>query len=182
MTRVAINGFGRIGRAVFRIIAERPDSGIEVVAINDLADDDVLAYLLKYDTVMGNFEHEVEVGEARCTAGHTVRMLMERDITALPWGELGVDVVIESTGVFRDTASLQKHLDAGAKRVILTVPPRTRWRRSCWRQRRPARQLGPHRFQCLVHHQLPGTGGQGAPRAVHRDQTGHDDDRPRLHQ
>ena len=67
MTRVAINGFGRIGRAVFRIIAERPDSGIEVVAINDLADDDVLAYLLKYDTVMGNFEHEVEVGEgARC--------------------------------------------------------------------------------------------------------------------
>ena len=66
MTKVAINGFGRIGRAVFRIIAERPDSGIEVVAINDLADDDVLAYLLKYDTVMGNFEHEVEVGTARC--------------------------------------------------------------------------------------------------------------------
>ena len=133
MTRVAINGFGRIGRAVFRIIAERPDSGIEVVAINDLADDDVLAYLLKYDTVMGNFEHEVEVGEGEMrTAGHTVRMLMERDITALPWGELGVDVVIESTGVFRDKASLQKHLDAGAKRVILTVPPRTRWRRSCW--------------------------------------------------
>ncbi|HEX2370476.1 MAG TPA: glyceraldehyde 3-phosphate dehydrogenase NAD-binding domain-containing protein, partial [Acidimicrobiia bacterium] len=82
MTRVAINGFGRIGRAVFRIIAERPDSGIEVVAINDLADDDVLAYLLKYDTVMGNFDHEVEVGDNEMrTAGHTVRMLMERDIS-----------------------------------------------------------------------------------------------------
>ncbi len=123
MTRVAINGFGRIGRAVFRIIAEREDSDIEVVAINDLSDDDILAYLLEYDSVMGRFDQHVEVANGVMTAGrHEVKMLMERDPAALPWGELGVDVVIESTGVFRDRASLQKHLEAGAKRVILTVP------------------------------------------------------------
>lgn len=123
MTRVAINGFGRIGRAVFRIIAERPDSGIDVVAINDLSDDDILAYLLEYDSVMGRFDQEVEVSDGVMKAGkHEIRMLMERDPAKLPWDELGVDVVIESTGVFRDRASLQKHLDAGAKRVILTVP------------------------------------------------------------
>ncbi len=123
MTRVAINGFGRIGRAVFRIIAEREDSDIEVVAINDLSDDDILAYLLEYDSVMGRFEQEVSVADGVMTVGrHEVRMLMERDPAKLPWGELGVDIVVESTGVFRDRESLQKHLDAGAKRVILTVP------------------------------------------------------------
>ena len=85
--RVAINGFGRIGRAVFRIIAERPDSGIEVVAINDLADDDVLAYLLKNDTVMGQFAGEVQTADGIMTAGgHTVQMLMEPDPTKLPLG------------------------------------------------------------------------------------------------
>lgn len=121
--RVAINGFGRIGRNVFRIIAERPDSNIEVVAVNDLADDDVLAYLLKYDSVMGPFEGELSVADnVMIAAGHEVRMLMERDPSQLPWGELGVDVVVESTGVFRSRDQLQAHLDAGAKRVILTVP------------------------------------------------------------
>ena len=123
MTRVAINGFGRIGRAVFRIIASRTDSGVEVVAINDLSDDDILAYLLEYDSVMGRFDQDVSVSDGVMTVGkHEIKMLMERDPEQLPWGELGVDVVIESTGVFRDRASLQKHLDAGAKRVILTVP------------------------------------------------------------
>jgi glyceraldehyde 3-phosphate dehydrogenase len=123
MTNVAINGFGRIGRNVFRIIAGRPDSGIKVVAINDLSDDDILAYLLEYDSVMGRFAHDVEVADGVMTvADHEVRMLMERDPASLPWADLEVDVVIEATGVFRDRASLQKHLDAGAKRVILTVP------------------------------------------------------------
>ncbi len=123
MTRVAINGFGRIGRAVFRIIASRPESGIEVVAINDLSDDDILAYLLEYDSVMGRFDQEVEVADGVMqVGGHDIQMLMERDPAQLPWADLAVDVVIESTGVFRDRASLQKHLDAGAKRVILTVP------------------------------------------------------------
>jgi glyceraldehyde 3-phosphate dehydrogenase len=123
LTRVAINGFGRIGRTVFRIIAERADTDIEVVAINDLSDDDILAYLLEYDSVMGRFEQEVSVSDGVMKVGrHEVKMLMERDPTRLPWKDLGVDVVVESTGVFRDKESLQKHLDAGAKRVILTVP------------------------------------------------------------
>ncbi len=121
--RVAINGFGRIGRAVFRIIASRPESGIEVVAINDLSDDDILAYLLKRDSVMGTFDGEVSVADGVMLAGgHTIQMLMERDPAALPWAALAIDVVIEATGAFRDRASLQKHLDAGAKRVVLTVP------------------------------------------------------------
>jgi glyceraldehyde 3-phosphate dehydrogenase len=94
-----------------------------VVAINDLSDDDILAYLLEYDSVMGRFAHDVEVADGVMTvADHEVRMLMERDPASLPWADLEVDVVIEATGVFRDRASLQKHLDAGAKRVILTVP------------------------------------------------------------
>jgi glyceraldehyde 3-phosphate dehydrogenase len=123
MANVAINGFGRIGRAVFRIIASRPDSGLNVVAINDLSDDDILAYLLEYDSVMGRFDEEVTVKDGLMTVGkHEIRMLMERDPSQLPWKELGVDIVIESTGVFRDRASNQKHIDAGAKRVILTVP------------------------------------------------------------
>jgi glyceraldehyde 3-phosphate dehydrogenase len=121
--KVAINGFGRIGRAVFRIIASRPDSGIEVVAINDLSDDDILAYLLEYDSVMGRFDQEVEVGDGVMKVGdHEIKMLVETDPGKLPWAELGVDVVVEATGVFRDRASLQKHLEAGAKRVVLTVP------------------------------------------------------------
>jgi glyceraldehyde 3-phosphate dehydrogenase len=123
VTRVAINGFGRIGRTVFRIIAEREGSGIEVVAVNDLSDDDILAYLLEYDSVMGRFDQEVSVSDGVMRAGrHEVQMLMERDPANLPWDELDVDVVVEATGVFRDRESLQKHLDAGARRVILTVP------------------------------------------------------------
>ncbi|HEX7099510.1 MAG TPA: type I glyceraldehyde-3-phosphate dehydrogenase [Acidimicrobiia bacterium] len=121
--KLAINGFGRIGRAVFRIIAERPESDIEVVAINDLADDDVLAYLLEYDSVMGRFEQEVKVENEVMTVGkHHIEMLRETDPANLPWKELGVDIVVESTGVFRDRPSLEKHLHAGAKRVVLTVP------------------------------------------------------------
>lgn len=121
--RVAINGFGRIGRNVFRIILKRADPDISVVAINDLADDDILAYLLEYDSVMGplGMDPVVEDGTMK-VGGHEVMMLMERDPASLPWKELDVDIVIESTGVFRDRAGLQKHLDAGAKRVILTVP------------------------------------------------------------
>jgi glyceraldehyde 3-phosphate dehydrogenase len=123
MANVAINGFGRIGRAVFRIIASRPDSGLNVVAINDLSDDDILAYLLEYDSVMGRFDEEVTVKDGVMKAGsHEIRMLMERDPSQLPWRDLDVDIVIESTGVFRDRASNQKHIDAGARRVILTVP------------------------------------------------------------
>lgn len=119
--RVAINGFGRIGRSVFRILDKRED--INVVAINDLFEPDVLAYLLKYDTVMGGFGAEIEVDGDRLRTPHdTVRMVNERQPSALPWKELGIDVVIESTGAFRERAQLAGHLEAGAGRVVLTVP------------------------------------------------------------
>jgi glyceraldehyde 3-phosphate dehydrogenase len=121
--KVAINGFGRIGRSVFRVINQRPESGIEIVAINDLAEDDMASYLLKYDTVMGQFPGEVTVTDGWLEAGsHRVRLLTERDPSALPWGEMGVDVVIEATGVFRTREQVAQHLAAGAKRVVLTVP------------------------------------------------------------
>ncbi len=124
-TRVAINGFGRIGRNVFRIILKRDNPDVEVVAINDLADDDILAYLLEYDSVMGHLDVHPTVSDGTMTVGrHSVKMLMERNPADLPWAELDVDIVIEATGVFRDRAKLQPHIDAGAKRVILTVPPK----------------------------------------------------------
>jgi glyceraldehyde 3-phosphate dehydrogenase len=123
MIRVAINGFGRIGRTVFRVIAQRPEAGIEIVALNDLADDEMAAYLLKYDTVMGEFPGKVTVGDGYLVAGgHMVKTYTIKDPAQLPWKELDVDVVIESTGVFRTRAEVAKHLEAGAKRVILTVP------------------------------------------------------------
>ena len=123
MTRVAINGFGRIGRSVYRVIAQREDSDVEVVAINDLADNEMTAYLLKYDTVMGEFPGDVTVeGEDLVTSAGRAKLLTVRDPADLPWAELGVDVVIEATGVFRSREQVMKHVEAGAKRVILTVP------------------------------------------------------------
>ncbi len=120
-TRVGINGFGRIGRSVFRILSERDD--INVVCINDLFENEQLAYLLKYDTVMGMFKKEVTATDDALYAGdQKVVMTEHRDPAAIPWQDLGVDVVIESTGVFRDRTSLEKHLAAGAKKVLLTVP------------------------------------------------------------
>jgi glyceraldehyde 3-phosphate dehydrogenase len=119
--RVGINGFGRIGRSVFRILAEQ--RGFEVVAINDLFDNDVLAYLLRFDSVMGPFEGEVTVdAESMTVDGRRVAMTAERDPAAIPWGALGADYVIESTGVFRKRAKIERHLAGGAKKVILTVP------------------------------------------------------------
>ncbi len=123
--RVAINGFGRIGRSVLRILIERPLPDLEVVAVNDLADDDVLAYLLRYDSVMGPLEEEVNLSAGvMAVGGYRIHMLCERDPARLPWTELGVDVVVESTGVFRTREALTRHLEAGAKRVVLTVPPK----------------------------------------------------------
>jgi glyceraldehyde 3-phosphate dehydrogenase len=120
-TRVAINGFGRIGRNVFRILARRPD--FEVVAVNDLGTPDMLAYLLKYDTVHGRFAGTVEHAEGRLIVdGRPVRVLAEKDPARLPWTDLGVDFAVESTGIFTARADCQKHLDAGARRVLLTVP------------------------------------------------------------
>tara|TARA_B100000676_G_scaffold267218_1_gene281430 strand:+ start:1715 stop:2716 length:1002 start_codon:yes stop_codon:yes gene_type:complete len=119
--KVAINGFGRIGRSVFRILNSQEN--IDVVAINDIADNEAMAYLLKYDTVMGPFKDSVELsGDILKTSFNQVKMLAEKEPSHLPWAEMGVDVLIESTGIFRKKDQLEKHLKAGAKRVILTVP------------------------------------------------------------
>jgi glyceraldehyde 3-phosphate dehydrogenase len=119
--RIAINGFGRIGRAVYRILAERTD--VDLVAINDVADNTTLAYLLKYDTVMGRFKGEVKVDGDILSAGRQkTRMLEIPDPQKLPWREMKVDVVVESTGRFRKREQLEWQIAAGAKRVILTVP------------------------------------------------------------
>ncbi|MCD4695289.1 MAG: type I glyceraldehyde-3-phosphate dehydrogenase [Bacteroidales bacterium] len=119
--RVAINGFGRIGRSVFRILNKRKD--IDIVAINDLFDNDVLAYLLKYDSVMKGFGQDIKIeNDLLITPDEKVKMLEIRDPNELPWKELNIDIVIEATGIFRSRESLEPHLKAGAKRVILTVP------------------------------------------------------------
>jgi glyceraldehyde 3-phosphate dehydrogenase len=119
--KVAINGFGRIGRAVYRILHDH--DGVEVVAINDLFDPASLAHMLKYDSVMGRFSRPVSLeGDHLKTDQFTTRLLAEKDPKALPWKELGVDFVIESTGVFRKRDQCAMHLEAGARKVILTVP------------------------------------------------------------
>ncbi len=121
--RIGINGFGRIGRAVFRIIAAS-HSDIEVVAINDIGDPKVILHLLKYDTVFGRFGRDIKMeGDTLHVEGmKPVKMLAERDLTQLPWADLNVDFVVESTGVFRKRAQIEGHLQAGASKVLLTVP------------------------------------------------------------
>ena len=122
--RIAINGFGRIGRLVFRIAHARKDK-FEIVAINDLADSKNLAHLLKYDSVHGRFDGSVEAGEGSIIVdGKTIQCLAERDPASLPWGTHGIDFVVESTGVFAKQADCMKHVEAGAKKVLLTVPPK----------------------------------------------------------
>ena len=120
--RVAINGFGRIGRTFFRA-AQTEGVGFEIVAINDLTDVETLAHLLKYDSIMGRFNAEVEVKEgALVVDGKEIKILAERDPQNLPWKDLGVDVVLESTGFFTDGTKAKAHLEAGAKKVILSAP------------------------------------------------------------
>ena len=121
--RVGINGFGRIGRSVFRILSGRAD--MEVVCVNDLYDNEQLAYLLKYDTVMRVFQREVSADkDAMYVDGRKVVMTEEKDPAKLPWGRLGVEIVVEATGVLTKREKLEPHLAAGAKKVILTVPPK----------------------------------------------------------
>ena len=119
--KVGINGFGRIGRNVFRVITERED--IDVVAINDLADARTLSLLLKYDSVHGKFDGDIEVkADTMIVKGKEIKLTKERDPAGLPWKELGVDIAIESTGIFTKKADCAKHLEAGAKKVILSAP------------------------------------------------------------
>src|SRR2546425_7314825 len=119
--RVGVNGFGRIGRVFFRAALGSPE--IEVVGVNDLATAKTLAHLLKYDSVHGTLGAEVVAkGEAIFVNGREIRVCSVKDPAALPWKELGVEVVVESTGLFRDTATASKHLQAGAKKVVISAP------------------------------------------------------------
>ncbi|MBD3162238.1 MAG: type I glyceraldehyde-3-phosphate dehydrogenase [Candidatus Eisenbacteria bacterium] len=119
--RIAINGFGRIGRSLYRLLADASD--VDIVAINDIAPNRSLAYLLKYDTVMGRFRGEIRVeGDLLHAGRHSVRMLEVREPSELPWKDLEVEYVIEATGRFRNREMLVKHLDAGSQVVLLTVP------------------------------------------------------------
>ena len=120
--RVGINGFGRIGRNFFRAQHEL-GADLEIVALNDLGDAKTMAHLLRYDSNLGPFQGEVELGDGVIrAAGEEMKMLSERDPAQLPWGDLGVDVVLESTGFFTDRAGAQKHLDAGATKVVISAP------------------------------------------------------------
>ena len=121
MTKVAINGFGRIGRLSFRQLLTK--DGVEVCAINDLTSVETLAHLLKYDSIHGRFPGEVRLeGGHLVVNGKTIHVTAERDPAALPWGDLGCDVVVESTGVFRDPEGAGKHLTAGARKVVISAP------------------------------------------------------------
>lgn len=120
-TKIAINGFGRIGRLSFRKMFE--DDKFDVVAINDLSTTEMLAYLLKYDSVQGNFGHDVDHDEEHIIVGDKkIRIYKEADPAKLPWGELGVDIVLECTGFFASKAKAQAHIDAGAKKVLISAP------------------------------------------------------------
>ena len=121
--RVGVNGFGRIGRNFYRAVAASQGSNIDIVAVNDLTDTKTLAHLLKYDTVLGTFAGEVHAGDGFISVdGKEVKVLSQRDPALLPWGELGVDIVIESTGHFTDAEKAKAHIAAGAKKVIISAP------------------------------------------------------------
>ena len=121
MKKIAINGFGRIGRMCFRSLINNPH--VEVVAINDLTDVKTLAHLLKYDSIHGRFAHAVDhSADSIIINGKAIKIYAAKDPATLPWGELGVDVVIESTGIFTDKESASKHIEAGAKKVIISAP------------------------------------------------------------
>jgi len=122
--RIGINGFGRIGRNVFRIMWTRPQE-FEIVAVNDLSNPAALAHLLKYDSVFGRFHGKVEAGaDFLRVDGRTVKVLAEKDPAKLPWKDMNVDCAVESTGIFASKADCEKHVTAGAKKVLLTVPPK----------------------------------------------------------
>ncbi len=123
VTRVGVNGFGRIGRNFWRALQASKRNDVQIVAVNDLTDNKTLAHLLKYDTTLGTLAEAVSVGDGGIKAGDSfIKVLSERDPAALPWGALGVDVVVESTGRFTSADDARKHVQAGAKKVIISAP------------------------------------------------------------
>jgi hypothetical protein len=159
--KVGINGFGRIGRNVLRSAVLNFGDDIEIVAINDLLEPDYLAYMLKYDSVHGRFKADVSVqGNDLLVNGKKIRLTQERDPANLKWDEVGADMVLEATGLFLTKETAQKHIDAGAKKVIMSAPSKDDTPMFVWRERQDLRRPGDH-LQRLVHHQLPGPAGQG---------------------
>ncbi|MBO5255013.1 MAG: type I glyceraldehyde-3-phosphate dehydrogenase, partial [Opitutales bacterium] len=123
MIKVGINGFGRIGRMVFRAAVENFANDIQIVGINDLLDPEYLAYMLKYDSVHGRFNGDIAVeGNYLVVNGNKIRLTAEMDPANLKWNEVGADVVVESTGLFLEDAKARKHIEAGAKKVIMSAP------------------------------------------------------------
>ena len=180
--KVGINGFGRIGRNIMR--AALGDKNIDFVAVNDLTNAKTLAHLLKYDSVLGNLHAKVEAGaDGISVDGKTFKVLSMRDPAQLPWKDLGVDVVFESTGLFTEREAAAKHIEAGAKKVVITAPakgPDITARARC--QRREVRSgEAPDHLERLVHDELPRPARQGAAPEI-RDQEGVDDDDPLLHE
>jgi glyceraldehyde 3-phosphate dehydrogenase len=121
--RVGINGFGRIGRQVLKCLRERYGSEMDIVAFNDLGDLNTMAHLFRYDSNYGRYHGTVEVGDgALIVDGDTIKAFSERDPAKIPWGDLGVDIVVESTGIFTDKSAAEKHIQGGAKKVIISAP------------------------------------------------------------
>jgi glyceraldehyde 3-phosphate dehydrogenase len=172
--KVGINGFGRIGRMVFRAAVQN-FSDIEIVAINDLLEPEYLAYMLQYDSVHGRFKGDVSVsGNQLVVNGKSIRLTAVKDPAELKWGEVGADVVIEATGLFLTKEAGEKHLAAGAKKVIFSAPSKddtpmfvygVNHADLCWPGHHQQRQL---------HHQLPGTRGQSAQRQMGHQTRPHD--------
>ena len=180
--RVGINGFGRIGRNIMR--AALGDKNIDFVAVNDLTSAHTLAHLLKYDSVLGNLHARVEAKDDSISVdGDEFKVLSLRDPAQLPWKDLGVDVVFESTGLFTNRDDAAKHLAAGAKKVVITAPAKGPDITVVLGVNDETVRSGeaPHHLQRVVHDQLPGAARQGAPPDL-RHQEGVDDDDPLLHQ
>ena len=155
MTKVGINGFGRIGRNVFRAAFGNPD--FDVVAVNDLTDAATLAHLLKYDSIHGTFDHDVTAeGEYLVVDGKKVKVLAQTDPAKLPWGELGVEIVVESTGRFTEGAKAKAHLEAGAKKVIISAPAKGEDITIVMGVNEDKYEADKY-LQRFLHHQLPGS-------------------------
>ena len=165
--RLAINGFGRIGRLTYRAL-RKSGRDIDLVAVNDLTDAPTLAHLLKYDSVHGRLDADVKVKDGGLMVGDDdLRVLSEKDPTKLPWGDLGVDVVIESTGRFKDREQAAQHLAAGAKKVIVSAPAKGADLTVVMGVNDDKLDGRARRYlERLLHDQLPGAGRQGHPRAA----------------
>ena len=180
--RVGVNGFGRIGRNFWRAV-DSLDTDVEIVAVNDLTDTKTLAHLLKYDSILGALPYEVKAGDGVISVdGKDITALSERDPGALPWNDLGVDIVIESTGFFTKADAARKHVDAGAKKVIISAPASGE-DLTVVVGVNDDKYDGPQTIisNASLHHQLRGADGQGAAREL-RHRPGPDDHDPRLHQ